>query len=129
MPSTSSASISSRMVRAPRSAQIAVDPAPATTSTVDQRPQLGDGGQRRARAGDVGGAELRQEDVEREDKEHGQRNRDRERGQERDLEQEPALEDELAPLEARRNSALAVSTHMRTNPPTASIAGLVCLAT
>jgi hypothetical protein len=34
MPSTSSASISSRIVRAPRSAQIAVEPAPATTSTV-----------------------------------------------------------------------------------------------
>src|SRR5271166_546970 len=34
MPSTSSASISSRMVLAPRSAQMAVDPAPATTSTV-----------------------------------------------------------------------------------------------
>ena len=34
MPSTSIASISSRMVRAPRSAQIAVDTAPAITSTV-----------------------------------------------------------------------------------------------
>ena len=38
MPSTSSASISSRMVRAPRSAQMAVDPAPATTSTVTSGP-------------------------------------------------------------------------------------------
>ena len=34
MPSTRSASSSSRMVRAPRSAHIAVAPAPATTSTV-----------------------------------------------------------------------------------------------
>ena len=38
MPSTSSASISSRTVRAPRSAQIAVEPAPATTSTVTSGP-------------------------------------------------------------------------------------------
>ncbi|CFR82160.1 Uncharacterised protein [Mycobacterium tuberculosis] len=38
MPSTSIASISSRMVRAPRSAQMAVDPAPATTSTVVSGP-------------------------------------------------------------------------------------------
>ena len=34
MPSASSASISSRMVRAPRSAQMAVDPAPATAGAV-----------------------------------------------------------------------------------------------
>ncbi len=38
MPSTRIASISSRMVRAPRSAQIAVAPAPATTSTVTTGP-------------------------------------------------------------------------------------------
>ncbi len=38
MPRTSKASISSRIVRAPRSAQIAVDPAPATTSTVVSGP-------------------------------------------------------------------------------------------
>ncbi|CNI62260.1 Uncharacterised protein [Mycobacterium tuberculosis] len=38
MPSTSIASISSRMVRAPRSAQMAVEPAPATTSTVVNGP-------------------------------------------------------------------------------------------
>ncbi len=38
MPSTSIASISSRMVRAPKSAQMAVDPAPATTSTVVNGP-------------------------------------------------------------------------------------------
>ena len=38
MPSTSRASISSRMVRAPRSAQIAVEPAPATTRTVTSGP-------------------------------------------------------------------------------------------
>ena len=38
MPSTSIASISSRMVRAPRSAQMAVEPAPATTSTVVSGP-------------------------------------------------------------------------------------------
>ncbi|SHW15845.1 Uncharacterised protein [Mycobacteroides abscessus subsp. abscessus] len=38
MPSTCIASISSRMVRAPRSAQIAVAPAPATTSTVTTGP-------------------------------------------------------------------------------------------
>ena len=38
MPSTSRASISSRMVRAPKSAQMAVDPAPATTSTVVSGP-------------------------------------------------------------------------------------------
>jgi hypothetical protein len=38
MPSTSIASISSRMVRAPRSAQMAVDPAPAMTSTVVSGP-------------------------------------------------------------------------------------------
>src|SRR5215212_2623143 len=38
MPNTSIASISSRIVRAPRSAQIAVDPAPATTSTVVNGP-------------------------------------------------------------------------------------------
>ncbi|CNH02734.1 Uncharacterised protein [Mycobacterium tuberculosis] len=38
MPSTRMASISSRMVRAPRSAQIAVAPAPATTSTVTTGP-------------------------------------------------------------------------------------------
>ena len=38
MPSTRIASISSRIVRAPRSAQIAVAPAPATTSTVTTGP-------------------------------------------------------------------------------------------
>ncbi|CKR04578.1 Uncharacterised protein [Mycobacterium tuberculosis] len=38
MPSTSIASISSRMVRAPRSAQIAVAPAPAITNTVVSGP-------------------------------------------------------------------------------------------
>ena len=38
MPRTSKASISSRIVRAPRSAQIAVDPAPATTNTVVSGP-------------------------------------------------------------------------------------------
>jgi hypothetical protein len=38
MPSTRIASISSRMVRAPRSAQIAVAPAPATTNTVTTGP-------------------------------------------------------------------------------------------
>ena len=38
MPSTRMASISSRMVRAPRSAQIAVAPAPATTNTVTTGP-------------------------------------------------------------------------------------------
>ncbi|SKX93336.1 Uncharacterised protein [Mycobacteroides abscessus subsp. abscessus] len=38
IPSTSIASISSRIVRAPRSAQIAVAPAPATMSTVTMGP-------------------------------------------------------------------------------------------
>ena len=78
---------------------MAVDPAPATTSTVTSGPSWVTAAERRARAGDVGGAELRQQDVEREDEEHGQRDRDRDRGQERHPHQEPALEDELAPLE------------------------------
>ena len=38
MPNTCMAAISSRMVRAPRSAQIAVPPAPATTTTVTKGP-------------------------------------------------------------------------------------------
>ncbi len=38
MPSTSIASISSRMVRDPKSAHIAVEPAPATINTVTMGP-------------------------------------------------------------------------------------------
>ena len=53
------------------------------------------------RAGHVGGTELGKQDVQQEDQEHGQRGRHREGGQERHPEQEPALQDEFAPLERR----------------------------
>ena len=72
-----------------------------------QRSQLGDGAERRARTGDVGGAELRKQDVQREDEEHGQRDRHREGGQERHPHQKPALKDELSPLERRPEQRLA----------------------
>src|SRR3954453_20045940 len=76
-------------------------PGPGDHEHGDQWPELGHGSQRRTGSGDVGGAELREQDVEREDKEHGQRYRHRDGGQERHPQQEPALEDELAPLERR----------------------------
>ena len=107
MPSTSSASISSRMVRAPRSAQIAVDPAPATTSTVTSGPNWVTAASA-APAPEMSAAPNSvKQDVQREDEEHGQRDRHREGGQERHPEQEPALQDELAPLERRPEQRLA----------------------
>ncbi len=99
MPSTSSASISSRMVRAPRSAQMAVEPAPATTSTVTSGPSWVTA----ARAAPAPEMSAAPNSVSRmlrvKIRSTVKRNRDRERRQERDLEQEPALKDELPPLE------------------------------
>ena len=73
----------------------------------DQRAELGDRADRRARAGEVGGAELGQQDVEREDEQHGQRDRHHDGGQERHPHEEPALQDELAPLERPAEQRLA----------------------
>ena len=84
MPSTSIASISSRMVRAPRSAQMAVDPAPATTSTVISGPSWVTAPSA-APAPEMSAApNCGQQDVEREDEKHGQRHRDRHGRQHRD---------------------------------------------
>ena len=102
---------------------MAVDPAPATTSTVTSGPELGDRTQRRARARDVGRAELGEQDVEREDDEHGQRNRDRHGWQQRDPHDEPALQNASRHCNGRRNNALPVSTHIRAKPPTTASAG------
>ncbi len=78
---------------------MAVEPGAGHHEHRHQGAELGDGADRRAGAGDVSGAELGQQDVENEDQEHGQRCGHREGWQERHPQQEPALQDELAPLE------------------------------
>jgi hypothetical protein len=56
-----------------------VAPAPATTSTVDDRTELGDGAERGTGAGQVGGADLAQQDVEGERHQHRERDGDQQR--------------------------------------------------
>ena len=63
------------------------------------RAELGDRADRGAGAGDVGGAELGQQEVEREDEQHGFRDGHRDGGQQRYPHEEPASPDELAPFE------------------------------
>ena len=98
MPSTSIASISSRMVREPRSAHIAVAPAPGHDQHGDQWTDLGDRTERRAGAAQVGGTEFAQQDVQREAHQHGERNRHQQRRRQRNPGDEPALLEEFPPL-------------------------------
>ena len=61
--------------------------------------ELGDGAERGARAGQVGGADLPQQDVQRERHQHGERDGDQQRGHQRDARDHPRLIEELAELE------------------------------
>ena len=98
-PRTSMASISSRILRAPMSEQIAEPAAPAMISAAAIGRRLADGREHRGGAGEGLGAELAGEvaDLERDDR--AERDRDQDRRHQRDAGDEPGLLDELAELE------------------------------
>src|ERR1700730_4304389 len=98
MPSTSIASISSRMVRDPRSAQIAVEPAPATISTVTIGPTWVTAPHAAPAPDRSAAPNSPQQDVERETDQHRERNAHQHRRPQRDPSDEPALVQELPPL-------------------------------
>ena len=99
MPSTSIASISSRIFREPRSAQMAEPPAPRDEQGGDDRRGLADDGQHARRAGEGLGPELAGQRPELEGDDRTERDRDQRRRHDRDRGDEPALLDELLGLE------------------------------
>ncbi len=99
MPSTSIASISSRIVRDPKSAHIAVAAGARHDQHRHQRADLGDRAERGTRAGQVSGAQFAQQDVEGEADQDGERNSHQQRRRHRDARDKPRLLQEFAPLE------------------------------
>ena len=99
MPSTSMASISSRMVRDPRSAHIAVAPAPATISTVTSGPTCVTAPNAAPAPDRSAAPSSRKQDVEGETHQHGERDGHQQGGRQRHPGDEPGLLQELPPLE------------------------------
>lgn len=117
MPSTSMASISSRMVRDPRSAHL------STASRRRDRDEhrhhgadLCDSAERHARSGEIGGAQFAEQDVQGERHQNGERDRDEKCGCQRHARDEARLVRNSRHWTGRWNANLAASAVMANNP-------------
>ena len=122
MPSTSIASISSRMVRDPRSAHIAVAPAPATISTVTSGPTWVTAPNAAPAPDRSAAPSSRSRMFSVKTDQHRERDRHQQRRRQRHPRHEPATAPGTPATEtAARNTNRTASADIANNPPTACI--------